>query len=595
MFPLPPRPDGFSCSDDEDGDNSDDDDESREDNSDGSEEADFKGDAESSVESGRVKRKAALEAKRLLSGGERREEVVLNRPLKRGGNKVEESDCSDSDSEESEGFSVKKTQMAADGWIFSNSDEGRGLMGSSMRRFFTGHPYSEGKVVAFLSKEKNDNTEPLWHIIHDDGDEEDLDWEEVQTARYCHLKDIKRRLTKAQSLKALSEIDSGLFLIDEKNPLPLEAMDLSDDGVEEVKEAPQNKAEVFDSDFDVDDSDDEDVVAPAKSRTSRKCAVIDIGDDDDDQEEEEVGVTLEKNENDDDDHDERRDGAEVGSEESDPFIEELENRESKEFESDEDDSSSDEASSESGSDDDFEDNDSNGGRFAKQKKRKILVKGRQPKKPKAKRSRVIEIEDEVEGVKAVNHKASQQKPSSTSRKSPEVIVDIVEAAANEVKRINYTKALEWRKTFLQRIKALKLPENPLDLLIHELGGVHKVAELTGRKGRLVKSSSGKVRYKLRGESNGLSLEKQNLYEKDAFMSGDKRVAILSEAASSGISLQADKRVENQQRRVHITIELSWSADKTIQVLCEYIKIVTLLLIRLFMFRYLSATGANSSK
>lgn len=49
--------------------------------------------------------------------------------------------------------------------------------------------------------------------------------------------------------------------------------------------------------------------------------------------------------------------------------------------------------------------------------------------------------------------------------------------------------------------------------------------------------TGEFRYESRSTDETVSLEMLNCTEKERFMNGEKNVAIISEAASSGISLQ----------------------------------------------------------
>lgn len=144
-----------------------------------------------------------------------------------------------------------------------------------------------------------------------------------------------------------------------------------------------------------------------------------------------------------------------------------------------------------------------------------------------------------------------------------------------------------KASLLAQIEEASFPLNPLDELIDRLGGESCVAEMTGRTHRIlhhhpgVPDSSTHIQLKGEGvagddrlnedyfyyESRGVkrgSEEGANMIEKDLFQSGVKRIAVISEAASAGISLHNDRRVKNQSKRVHIILELPWSADKMIQ-------------------------------
>jgi len=103
----------------------------------------------------------------------------------------------------------------------------------------------------------------------------------------------------------------------------------------------------------------------------------------------------------------------------------------------------------------------------------------------------------------------------------------------------------------------RLPPNPLDQLIEGLGGPSVVAELTGRQFRM---KNGKYEHTA-------TSQRTHEAERTAFQRGLKHAAVISEAASTGISLHSDRREPTaHKRRVHFCLELAWGADRVMQQL-----------------------------
>nr|XP_056723637.1 protein strawberry notch homolog 2 [Euleptes europaea] len=217
-------------------------------------------------------------------------------------------------------------------------------------------------------------------------------------------------------------------------------------------------------------------------------------------------------------------------------------------------------------------------------KRKRKQRGRCPKPPKA----LCDLTSAVIKISSDSSSDSEAGLESDFNSSPESLFDnddviFVERTSNgfvcddpgssyllgSQKEMHGPGALEhvekMKQDLLAKVKALgkDLPLNTLDKLIDHFGGPECVAEMTGRKGRVVRRPDSSIVFESRAEQ-GLSIDHVNLKEKERFMNGDKLVAIISEASSSGISLQADRRVKNQKRRLHMTLELPWSADRAIQ-------------------------------
>jgi hypothetical protein len=117
-------------------------------------------------------------------------------------------------------------------------------------------------------------------------------------------------------------------------------------------------------------------------------------------------------------------------------------------------------------------------------------------------------------------------------------------------------AIAARDRMIEQLCALPPIATALDAIIERFG-IDKVAEVTGRTRRLIVVADGRQKIQSR-------TPKANLLETQAFMDGDKRVLVFSDAGGTGRSYHADLDAKNQQRRVHFLLEPGWRADAAIQ-------------------------------
>ena len=124
------------------------------------------------------------------------------------------------------------------------------------------------------------------------------------------------------------------------------------------------------------------------------------------------------------------------------------------------------------------------------------------------------------------------------------------------KAVQNPAAVARRDALMEKLGALSVPEGVLEQVINHFGS-KAVAEITGRKSRLVRQPDGKV------IEEKLSPAKSNA-DANAFDNDDKRILVFSDAGGTGRSYHADRRFKNQRLRVHYLVQPGWRADKAIQ-------------------------------
>jgi predicted RNA methylase len=126
----------------------------------------------------------------------------------------------------------------------------------------------------------------------------------------------------------------------------------------------------------------------------------------------------------------------------------------------------------------------------------------------------------------------------------------------EGRPVHSQSALLRRDELIEQLCALPPIATALDSLLERFG-TDGVAEVTGRTRRLVIGQDGRQKLESR-------TARSNLVEAEAFMRGDKKILVFSDAGGTGRSYHACLSARNQARRIHYLLEPGWRADAAIQ-------------------------------
>lgn len=121
------------------------------------------------------------------------------------------------------------------------------------------------------------------------------------------------------------------------------------------------------------------------------------------------------------------------------------------------------------------------------------------------------------------------------------------------------EAVAQRETLLNKLGSIKVPDNPVDMIINHFG--HKnVAEITGRGRRVITVTDEKGTHKVIEKRS----QSKTMADADAFMADNKRILMFSYAGGTGRSYHADLAAKNQRLRRHYLLQAGWRADRAIQ-------------------------------